>query len=56
MAWLHITNATTIAARIRDLRAVLDSWLVALERAGGPDENALAERLVAARTMLDERR
>jgi prephenate dehydrogenase len=55
-AAIAVTNATAVAARIRDLRAVLDSWLVALERAGGPDENALAERLVAARTMLDERR
>ena len=34
------TNAPAIAARLRDLRAVLDDWLAVLERPGGPDEAA----------------
>lgn len=43
------TNAPALAARIRDLRAVLDGWLVELERPSGPDEAAVADRLRAAR-------
>ena len=42
------------AARIRDLRAVLDGWLAELERPGGPDEAAVRDRLAAARASLDE--
>jgi hypothetical protein len=40
--------------RIRDFQAVLDAWLSELEQPGGPDEAAIAERLRAARAMLDE--
>jgi prephenate dehydrogenase len=47
------TNAPALAARIRDLRAVLDVWLAELERSDGPDETAIARRLEAARAMLD---
>jgi prephenate dehydrogenase len=47
------TNAPMLAARIRDYRAVLDGWIDALEREGGPDEAAIAARLLAARTRLD---
>lgn len=47
------TNAPALATRVRDLRAVLDAWLVELERSNGPDETAIAERLEAARAMLD---
>jgi prephenate dehydrogenase len=49
------TNAPAVAARIRDLQAVLDSWLAELERSGGPDEAALRDRLAAARAILGER-
>ncbi len=52
-AAIATTNATALAARIRDLRAVLDEWLAELERAGGPDEAALAARLETARAVLE---
>ncbi len=48
------TNAAPIAAWLRDLRAVIDAWLLALERPDGPDEAELADRLEAARARLDE--
>ena len=41
-AAIAATNAPALAARVRDLRAVLDDWLAELERAGGPDEAAVA--------------
>jgi prephenate dehydrogenase len=47
------TNAPALAARLRDLRAVLDGWLEELERPDGPDEEAALERLAAARAALD---
>jgi prephenate dehydrogenase len=47
------TNAPALAARLRDLRAVLDAWLEELERPGGPNEVAAQERLAAARAALD---
>ena len=47
------TNGPSVAARLRDLRAVIDDWLAALERPGGPDETALAGRLEAVRARLD---
>jgi prephenate dehydrogenase len=50
------TNAPALATRVRDLRAVLDAWLVELERPDGPDEAAIVERLEAARAMLDAAR
>ena len=52
-AAIAVTNASVLASRIRDLQGVLDGWLAELERADGPDEQALAERLVTARTMLE---
>jgi prephenate dehydrogenase len=51
-AGILATNAAPVAARLRDLQAVLDDWLAALDRAGGPDETALRERLEAARLRL----
>jgi prephenate dehydrogenase len=48
------TNAPALASRLRDLRAVLDQWLAELERPRGPDEAVIAERLRAARTILEE--
>jgi prephenate dehydrogenase len=53
-AAIAVTNAPALAARLRDLRAVLDAWLAELERPGGPDERAIAARLQAARAILDE--
>ena len=48
------TNAPALAARLRDLRAVLDGWLAELERPGGPDEARWPDRLAAARASLEE--
>lgn len=47
------TNAPAIAARLRDLIAVLEDWLADLERPGGPDANDVADRLRAARARLE---
>jgi prephenate dehydrogenase len=55
-AAIAATNAPALVGRIRDLQAVLDTWIAELERRGGPDEDAIAERLGSARSMLDESR
>jgi prephenate dehydrogenase len=47
------TNAEALVARVRDLRAALDAWLVELERVGGPDEAAVTRRLETARAVLE---
>jgi prephenate dehydrogenase len=51
-AGILATNAAPVAARLRRLRAVIDAWIEALEREGGPDAGALAARLDAARDAL----
>ena len=48
------TNGPAIAARVRDLRGVLDWWLVELERDRGPDADAIASKLAAARRRLED--
>ncbi len=48
------TNAEPIAARLRDLIAVLDAWAAELERPGGPDPDAVRLRLAAARHVLED--
>jgi prephenate dehydrogenase len=53
-AGIATTNAPALAARIRDVRAVLDGWLGDLEAPGGPNETALVTRLRAARERLGE--
>jgi prephenate dehydrogenase len=53
-AGIAATNAEAIAARLRDLRDVLDRWLAELERDGAPDEAALLARFSAARQRLVE--
>jgi prephenate dehydrogenase len=55
-AAIAVTNAPALAARLRDLRDVLDGWLTELERPDGPDETAIADRLRAARAILEEPR
>ncbi len=52
-AAIATTNASAIAARLRDLRAVIDAWLVELERPDGPDEAAIEARLGSARARLE---
>jgi prephenate dehydrogenase len=51
-AGIAATNGPEIAARIRDLIAVLEQWSSALATPGGPDEAAIAERLRLARERL----
>ena len=46
------TNAGPLAARLRDVQAVIDGWLAELERPDGPDADALAGRLRDARARL----
>jgi prephenate dehydrogenase len=53
-AGIAATNAPAIAARLRDIRAVIDAWLVELERPGGPDEAAIEVRLRGIRTRLED--
>jgi prephenate dehydrogenase len=48
---IALTNAVEVAARLRDVRDVIDGWIAALDRA---DENGIRERLTAARTTLVE--
>jgi prephenate dehydrogenase len=52
-AGIAATNAPALAARVRAVVAVLDAWLAELERPGGPDEAAIAERFRAARSRLE---
>jgi prephenate dehydrogenase len=47
------TNAPALAARIRDLIAVLEAWRTEVERPGGPDPDAVAARLASARDRLE---
>jgi prephenate dehydrogenase len=53
-AGIAATNSEAIAARLRDLRAVIDSWLADLERDGGPDADRLLARFTSARERLAE--
>jgi prephenate dehydrogenase len=53
-AGIIATNAPAIAGRIRDVLEALEAWLVELERPGGPDAGAIAERLRAVRARLEE--
>ena len=47
------TNAPAVAAGVRDLIATLESWLVELERPGGPEPTEVTDRLRAARDRLE---
>ena len=48
-AGILATNAPAVAARLRDVRAVLDGWIADLDPAAGADAGALRARLEAAR-------
>jgi prephenate dehydrogenase len=52
-AGIVATNASAIATRVRDLIDALEDWLAELERPGGLDEAAVADRLRAARESLE---
>ena len=54
-AGIAATNAAALAADLRRFRAVLDSWISALESADGVDATALEARLRTARARLVER-
>jgi hypothetical protein len=45
------TNAPEIAARLRDVRAVIDAWIGDLD---GTDPTEIRNRLAAARAVLVE--
>lgn len=51
-AGIAATNSAAIAARLRDVRAAIDEWLIELERRGGPDAEALQTRFVSAKNRL----
>jgi hypothetical protein len=51
---IAVTNAAPLAARLRDLRLVLDDWIGSLEAANGPDEAAVRDRLSSARAVLED--
>jgi prephenate dehydrogenase len=53
-AGIATTNGPRIARRIHDLVEVLESWAADLERAEGPDREAVADRLRTARDRLEE--
>ena len=53
-AGIVATNAPAIAARLRDLRRVIDAWLAELEGADGPAPSRLVARLTAARQRLED--
>lgn len=52
-AAIAATNAPALAARLRDLRTVLDGWLEELDRVDGPRESVIRDRLAAARAILE---
>jgi hypothetical protein len=53
-AAIAATNGPALAARLRDLRTVIDAWLADLDKKGGLDEAAIAARLAVARAVLEE--
>ena len=51
-AGIAAMNSAALAGRLRDLRAIIDSWLGQLECDGGPDAEALLARFASARDRL----
>jgi prephenate dehydrogenase len=52
-AGIVATNAAAVASRLREVRAVLDEWIDALEAKDGPDAQAIKARFAAARERLE---
>jgi prephenate dehydrogenase len=52
-AGIAATNREALSSRVRDLITVLEGWAADLERAGGSDTEAIAERLRVARERLE---
>jgi len=52
-AGIAVTNAPQLAARLHDVRAVMDDWLALLEASEGPDEVIIRDRLASARAVLE---
>jgi prephenate dehydrogenase len=52
-AGILTTNAEAVAAHLRDLITVLETWLAELERPGGPDGSVVADRLETAKARLE---
>ena len=52
-AGILTTNQAAVAARTRDVIAVLTAWLDEMERPGGPDPDAVQARLDDARLIMD---
>ena len=53
-AGIAATNSAALAARLRDVRAVIDSWVKELEKEDGPNADQLLARFVSARQRLEE--
>lgn len=53
-AGILATNAPAIAARLRDVGAVIDEWIDALEGPNGPSGDDLVERLSGVRRRLED--
>jgi prephenate dehydrogenase len=51
-AGIAATNPDSVAARLRDVRSVIDEWIELLTAADGPDEPALHERFAEVRARL----
>lgn len=52
-AGIITTNSAALAERVRELIAALEGWAVELERPGGPDHDAIRDRLARARAVLE---
>jgi prephenate dehydrogenase len=52
-AGILATNATPVLERLRILQETLETWRVALEQEGGPDEEEIRSRLATTRTRLE---
>jgi hypothetical protein len=46
------TNGPAVAARLRELIAVLEAWLADIDTGAGPDAAAIRRRLASARARL----
>ncbi len=55
-AEIAATNAPAVVIVLRRYRDRIDQWIEALETPGGPDADALRDRLAAARARLDDER